>query len=173
MILALRPTALADVGFQLSFGATTAIIAVFDRTFHVRRWIEKMAERFPGPGWCVRYPLGLLVVSAAAQVGTAPFLAYHFNAIYPFALFCNLSAIPLTTVALWTGLCTLPLSWTAVGRPMGFFLGFILRGLIALVEGLSALPGASLCTPSWMGIWIGGLVVYLLLLALYLRGSSS
>jgi competence protein ComEC len=132
-----------------------------------------MAERFPGPGWCVRYPLGLVIVSAAAQAGTAPFLAYHFNALYPLALFCNLSAIPLTTVALWTGLCTLPLSWTVIGRPMGVFLGFILRGLIALVEGLSALPGASLYTPSWMGIWIGGLVVYLFLLALYLRESSS
>lgn len=173
VILALRPTALADVGFQLSFGATTAIIAVFDRTFHMQKWIERMAERFRGPGWCVRYPLGLVIVSAAAQAGTAPFLAYHFNAIYPLALLCNLSAIPLATIALWTGLCTLPLSWTAISRPMGIFLGFILRGLIELVEGLSALPGASLYTPSWMGIWIGGLVVYLFLLALYLRGSSS
>jgi competence protein ComEC len=132
-----------------------------------------MAERFPGPGWCVRYPLGLVIVSAAAQAGTAPFLAYHFNAIYPLALLCNLSAIPLATVALWTGLCTLPLSWTTIGRPMGIFLGFILRGLIELVEGLSALPGASLYAPSWMGIWIGGLVVYLFFLALYLRDSLS
>jgi competence protein ComEC len=173
VVLAIRPTALADVGFQLSFGATAAILFVFDPAFHVQAKIDALAERSPFPAWSVRYPLSLLIVSAAAQAGTAPFLAYHFGAIHPLVLVSNLTAIPLATIALWLGLFTLFLSWTPLIGPLGTLLSSVLRGLIVLVEWLGRLPGAETATPSWMGIWIGGIVCYFFLLALYLRDSSS
>jgi len=173
VILAIRPSALFDVGFQLSFGATAAIIASFDPFFGVGNWINEVAKKAPLPAWCVRYPLGLLVVSAAAQAGTAPFIAYHFRTIHPLVLVANLLVIPLATVALWSGLFALLCSWTPLFTPGGILFGWMLKPLIWVVEKLGGLPFAEFLVPSWMGIWIGGLVLHLFLLALYSRGTLS
>lgn len=172
VILAIRPTVLFDVGFQLSFGATAAIITAFHPVFGVQKRIDALAKRASLPSWCVRYPLGLLLVSAAAQAGTAPFIAYHFGAIYPFVLIANLLVIPLATCALWSGLLTLLLSWSPLVLPARILCSWVLKALIWIVERLGGLPFVVLSVPSWMGIWIGGLVLYLIGLALYLREPS-
>ena len=128
------------------------------------------------PGWTRpvgRYLLLLLITSAAAQAGTAPFLAYHFETIYPLSLIGNLAAIPLATLALWTGLFTLILSPTPLFPLLGRLFAGILDGLIRVVERLAALPGASLPVSGWVGVWIGGMVVYFLLVAIYWRDRSS
>ena len=174
VILALRPTELVSVGFQLSFGATAAILAAFSPGFTVTEWVDGVTSRLPGWTRPVgRYLLLLLITSAAAQAGTAPFLAYHFGTIYPLSLVGNLAAIPLATLALWTGLFTLILFPTPLFPLLGRLFAGILDGLIRVVERLAALPGASLPVPGWVGVWIGGMVVYFLLVAIYWRDRSS
>ena len=173
VILAMRPTALFDVGFQLSFGATAAIIAVFDPTFGVGKSLQDLAERCPLPAWSVRYLLALLVVSLAAQAGTAPFLAVHFGEFHPLLVVANLIVIPLATCALWSGLATLLLSATPLLLPMATLFGWILNALIRIVARLSGLPFAALAVPPWMGIWLGGLVLFCVGVAIYSRGVSS
>ena len=173
VVLALRPAALWDVGFQLSFAATGAILFLFDPMFRVQQRITNLAKQTPLPTRIVSYPLLLVTVSAAAQAGTAPFLAYHFHAFYPFGVIASLMAIPLATLALWGGGIFLLLSWTPLALVAARTLQFVLHCLIAGVKGISSLPGSMLAVPKWMGIWIGGIVCYLLLLAIYVRGSSS
>lgn len=173
VILALRPTALYDIGFQLSFGATAAILFVFNPGLRVQAGINALAERIPIPAWSVRYPLSLLAVSAAAQAGAAPFIAYHFTTIHPLALAGNLIAVPLATIALWLGLLTLFFSFPPLVGPLGTLFSLALRTLIGLVEQLGRLPGAEIRTSPWMGVWIGGIVCYFFLVAIYLRSSSS
>jgi competence protein ComEC len=173
VLLAIRPTALWDVGFQLSFAATGAILFLFDRRFHVQRRLKALAQRSPFPTRIVSYPLTLIAVSAAAQAGTAPFLAYHFLALYPFALIASLVAIPLATLALWGGGMLLLVSWTPLAPWVARGLQLILHGLIVCVRAISNIPGSLLAVPGWSGIWIGGIVVYLFMLAIYVGDSSS
>ena len=174
VLLAIRPTALWSVGFQLSFSATAAILFVFDPRFRVQQRITSLAERIPLPTAVVSYLLLLIAVSAAAQAGTAPFLAYHFHALYPFSLIASLIAIPLATLALWGGgllllVSATPLvpSWTATG------LHLVLHALIVCVSAISSIPGSLLPVPGWIGILVGGIVVYLLMLAIYVCDWSS
>ncbi|SEW14889.1 competence protein ComEC [Cognatiyoonia koreensis] len=85
IVLVLRPEALAGPGFQMSFAATTALVAVF-------RAIRGMDRSLPK--W-VRAPLSVLVSSAVAGLATAPFAAAHFNQVSHFGLVANVLSVPL------------------------------------------------------------------------------
>lgn len=173
VLLAIRPTALWSVGFQLSFSATAAILFLFDPRFNVQRRITALAKRTPLPTALVSYPLLLIAVSAAAQAGTAPFLAYHFHALYPYAIIASLVAIPLATLALWSGGILLIVSSTPLVLWAAAGLHLVLHSLIVCVSAISSLPGSLLSVPEWIGIWIGGLVAYLFMLAIYVCDRLS
>jgi len=97
VLLAAHPGAVADVGFQLSFGATLAIVLL-------------------APGLLAAVPplpwgLGPLIVgSLAAQAALQPFLAFHFHRLSPAALALNLAAVPLSGAVLLLGAAVLPVS---------------------------------------------------------------
>ncbi|MCD6494548.1 ComEC family competence protein [Candidatus Bipolaricaulota bacterium] len=173
VLLAIRPSALWDVGFQLSFAATGAILFLFDPRFRVQQRMTNLAKRAPFPTPIVSYPLVLIGVSAVAQAGTAPFLAYHFHALYPLGLIASLIAIPLATLALWGGGMLLLVSWSPLAPWAAKGLQLVLHWLILSVRAISSIPGSLLAVPAWSGIWIGGIVVYLFMLAIYVRDSSS
>ena len=173
VILAVQPTALADAGFQLSFGATAAILALYSPGFRITQWATRVTEPVPIITRPLRYTLLLLATSAAALAGTAPVLAYHFGMIYPLSLVGNLVAIPLATLALWVGLPALLMSATPAIVLLGAGLRGTLHALIWIVDWLSRLPLAAVAVPAWIGVWIGGMVIYILLVAVYLRDHSS
>ncbi len=173
VILAVQPTALSDAGFQLSFGATAAILGLYSPGFHVIQWATRVTEPIPIIARPLRYTLLLLATSAAALAGTAPILAYQFGMIYPLSLIGNLVAIPLATLALWVGLPALLMSATPAIVLLGAGLRGVLHALIWTVDWLSRLPLAAVAVPAWTGVWIGGMVVYIVLLAIYRRGCSS
>jgi len=95
-LLVYRPSWVGDVGFQLSFGATLAILVI-------------------GPvlvGQIRRLPLRLelaLAASIAAQAALAPLLMAHFNRLAPAAVLMNLVAAPLSSVVLLAGFCAVGL----------------------------------------------------------------
>ena len=90
IVLALRPEALLGPGFQMSFAATTALVAVFG-------WMRDARE--PGaprrvPRWLL--PVVALVVSSlVAGLATAPIAAAHFNRVPHYGLIANLASVPL------------------------------------------------------------------------------
>jgi len=167
VILAFRPNSLWDAGFQLSFSATASIILVCNPEFGLQNWIHRVAERVPFFSKPVRYILTLLVVSVAAQAGTAPVLAYHFGTLYPFVLLSNLIAIPLATCVLWIGLSFSILLLPQLLSPISKMLQFTLSLLIDVVEALSHIPLSALVVPAWMGMWLVGLVFFLFEVAVY------
>jgi competence protein ComEC len=150
VILLLDPEALFEVGFQLSFVATLAIlISVLSVWPAVRDRGRLAAPEFRQEPWGRRlvYWLVLFVlVSLAAQLGVAPVIGYHFHRVYLWgAILGNLVIIPLVTVALWGGILlltasALPISFIAsfLGQLEGLLLGFIIR----LSEFFANLPGA-------------------------------
>ncbi len=89
IVLVMRPEALMGPGFQMSFAATTALVAIFG-------WMRD--GQIPlGPRWA-RGAIAVVVSSAVAGFATAPIAAAHFNAIAQYGLLANLASVPLMGV---------------------------------------------------------------------------
>ena len=88
LVLLMQPEALVGPGFQMSFAATTALVAVFGSLRHFERW--------PGalPGW-VNPVFALVLSSAIAGLATAPIGAFHFNQIAQLGLIANILSVPV------------------------------------------------------------------------------
>nr|WP_135505257.1 ComEC/Rec2 family competence protein [Roseovarius aestuariivivens] len=134
IMLILRPEALLGPGFQMSFAATTALVAVFNA---IRDNGLSM-----GPRW-LRPVLTVVISSGVAGLATAPIAAAHFNQIAHYGLVANLLSVPLMSVLVMPMavvavlLMPIGLDWLAFA-PMGLGLDWIL-GVAARV---SALDGA-------------------------------
>ncbi|WP_195820466.1 ComEC/Rec2 family competence protein [Roseobacter sp. MH60115] len=86
IVLLLRPEALLGPGFQMSFAATTALVAVFG---YMRDHRIGM-----GPKWA-KPVVAVLISSGVAGLATAPIGAAHFNAISHYGLLANLTSVPM------------------------------------------------------------------------------
>jgi hypothetical protein len=112
-------------------------------------------------------------VSAAAQAGAAPIVAWHFGAIHPLALAANLLVVPLAGLALWCGFAAIFLSGAATLRWAIAPLGAVLAGLKAVVVWLARSPLSLVATPKWMAVWLGALVLFAYAAAADSEGGSS
>lgn len=136
IVLCLRPQAMLGPGFQMSFAATTALIAFFG-------WLRD-ADLPKAPGWA-KPVLGVLMSSAIAGLATAPVGAAHFNTLSHYGLIANLVSVPLMGVlvipAAVVALCLAPLGLEAIGlTPMGWGLAWIL-GVARTVSELEGSQG--------------------------------
>ena len=89
IVLVLRPEALTGPGFQMSFAATTGLVAIFG-------WLRS-ADVSLGPKWLAP-AVATVISSAVAGAFTAPIGAAHFNTIAHFGLIANLLSVPLMGV---------------------------------------------------------------------------
>ena len=87
LILTLRPEVLPEPGFQMSFAATTALVAVFS----IVRRLGLMAR---WPKWA-RGVATVILSSAVAGIATAPVAAAHFNRMADFGLVANVVSVPM------------------------------------------------------------------------------
>lgn len=87
IVLAHRPETLLGPGFQMSFAATTALVAVFT-------WVKDIVWLQAWPRW-TRGLTGLVLSSAVAGAATAPFAAAHFNMVAVWGLPANLLTVPV------------------------------------------------------------------------------
>ncbi len=173
VVLAMRPGALHDAGFQLTFAATAAILVAFSPPLDVHRRIRRYAERCGAFHRPAQYLLTLLAASAAAQAGAAPVLAWHFEAIHPLALAANLVALPLAGAGLWCGLAAALASGSCLFPYAAAPLHGVMTALTAIVEALAGIEIVQLRVEPWMGVWLAALVAYTLSLAAYRSVGSS
>ena len=122
IVLVLRPEALSGPGFQMSFAATTALVAVFGL---LRRFDQSYL-----PKW-LRAVGAVFVSSLVAGLATAPFAAAQFNQFAQFGLIANLLSVPLMGVlvmpAAVLAVCLAPLGLSQIGFvPMAWGLRWIL-----------------------------------------------
>ncbi|WP_185960836.1 ComEC/Rec2 family competence protein [Aliiroseovarius halocynthiae] len=90
IVLILTPEALVEPGFQMSFAATTALVAVFS-------WIRERGRDGSArqlPGWA-RGVVTVVISSAVAGLATAPIGAAHFNQVSHYGLVANLLSVPV------------------------------------------------------------------------------
>ncbi|MEL6467029.1 MAG: ComEC/Rec2 family competence protein [Pseudomonadota bacterium] len=134
IVLTLRPEALMGPGFQMSFAATTALVAVFG-------WIRDMEWRL-GPKW-LQPVLGLVISSAVAGLATAPIGAAHFNTMAYYGLLANLASVPLMGVlvipAAVLALVLAPIGLDVVGL---WLMGQGLRWILWVADTVSGFDGA-------------------------------
>lgn len=87
ILLAIYPEAVAEPGFQMSFAATTVLIAGFAA-------LRQLAVTTRLPRWL--RPLAMLVISSSlAGLATAPVAAAHFGRIAEYGLLANILAVPM------------------------------------------------------------------------------
>ena len=133
VMLLWQPAQLFDVGFQLSFAAVAAIVAlhpVFARLLPAR-----LRDSAP-----LRKTFSMVLVSLAATLGTLPILLYHFGHASFAGLVLNLAAIPLTGLALTAGLFMLLFGSVA---PLAALCGMAAEGAARLLL-FTAETGAAL-----------------------------
>ncbi|WP_372605404.1 ComEC/Rec2 family competence protein, partial [Actibacterium sp.] len=88
IVLIVQPESLTEPGFQMSFAATTALVAVFGA-------LRGRGEgRWRPPKWA-QPVLAVVISSAVAGAATAPFAAAHFNQVAQYGLLANLLTVPL------------------------------------------------------------------------------
>lgn len=88
IILVTRPESLTEPGFQMSFAATTALVAAFNG---LRNWPESWWR----PGKVLGAVAAVAFSSAVAGLATAPFSAAHFNQVAQYGLLANITAVPV------------------------------------------------------------------------------
>ncbi|MCF7803509.1 MAG: DNA internalization-related competence protein ComEC/Rec2 [Candidatus Marinimicrobia bacterium] len=92
IILLVNPGELFSLGFQLSFLAVLSIVLLYDR---MQNYLENLGFSLSESPYLVRYTGGLILVSTAAFIGTAPLTSYHFGILPLWGILINLIVIPL------------------------------------------------------------------------------
>jgi competence protein ComEC len=135
VLLAWRPEWIADIGCQLSYAALLSI-ALFQPYF------RDMIKVINPLGSAIR---DLVTVTLAAQVLTAPLVAYHFHRLPLLFLFSNLLVVPLSSLVLLLCILLCACPWlTALTKPLGSLTTVLIHLMNGHVLGMDAVPNASL-----------------------------
>ncbi len=102
-VLLLQPEAVTEPGFQMSFAATAALVALAEIWPRPVREIEA-----PWPiravQTAVTWTAASLAVSFVAGLATGPFAIQHFNRVSTWGLFANLTVAPISSFLMMPGL---------------------------------------------------------------------
>jgi competence protein ComEC len=163
IVLTLRPEALLGPGFQMSFAATTALVAVYGAL---------RGERLSPARWplAARVVGGVALSSLVAGLATAPIGAAHFNQVPHYGLIANVVSVPLMGMVIIPGavlaalLSPFGLGWLGLAV-MSPAIGWILAvaGRVAGWEGAVshvAAPGPAVLPllalgALWLVLWQG------------------
>lgn len=142
VVLAFQPEAVVMPGFQMSFAATAALIALVEvwprRTREISvPWPIATAQR--GVSWLA----AACAASLAAGMATGPFAMQHFNRTAIYGLLANMSAAPIADFimmpALALGAALEPLG---LGGPFLVVAGWGVDAMLAIGHWTAGLPGA-------------------------------
>ncbi len=136
IVLTLRPEALYGPGFQMSFAATTALVAVYgafrQHGISPARW----------PRW-VRVVGGVATSSLIAGLATAPIGAAHFNQVPHYGLVANVVSVPLMGAVIIPGVVLAaimsPFGWEGIGFALA---APAIEWILAVADEVSSWPGA-------------------------------
>lgn len=156
-MLLFSPHLLFDVSFQLSFSAVLAILLL---TPHLQRLLKTDDH-----GVLYRYVANLFILTFAAQIGTLPFVWYHFGVLPLYSLLTNIFVVPLAFVIIALTLLMLLTSFIA---PLRLLFTALLQYITGVMNDgiawVASLPGASLSLPSitaWEALLVALFIVAL------------
>lgn len=134
ILMIVDPYIITKIGFQLSYSAVIAIIALFDPIYKLLAFRHVVADYF----W------KLAVVSIAAQLGTFPLAVHYFNQFPVYFLLTNLFVIPLVWLILNLGIAVFAASIFSsfLSSHLSIGLHYLLVALNGSVEFIHSIPGA-------------------------------
>ncbi|MGO9486672.1 MAG: ComEC/Rec2 family competence protein [Rhodomicrobium sp.] len=163
-ILIVLPDSLIDLSFQMSFAATAALIAGYERFGRYLHFDAKnVRERLL---WQPVYIVGgTLLTTATAGLAVEPFSAYHFHNLTPYSALGNL--LGLTPI----DLLFMPAMIVAlIAMPFGLdewplkVMGLGVDSMMAVAKWVASFPGSQIVVPGfpyaalsvmiWGGIWL-------------------
>ena len=157
ILLVARPVSITEPGFQMSFAAVAALIAVAE-------W-EAGRERLHLHGWLYRHVRGIAMTSLVASLATLPFAIFYFGRATHYAVLGNLLAMPvmglvvmpmaaLSVAAMPLGLEHTPLAAMGWGIDIMLSLGRFVSNLPGAVTLTAAFPLAALIWIALGGLWL-------------------
>jgi competence protein ComEC len=163
IVLIIRPESLVEAGFQMSFAATTALVATFD-------WLRGQAwwRETQGHSWrFVRPVIGVAATSTIAGIATAPISAFHFNIMSQYGLIANVLAVPamglmVMPAAVMAGLGSL----VGLAAPALWLMDAGIGYILAIAEFVAGLEGSVRAVPAgpWQSLALiasGGVILVL------------
>ncbi|MDP8916446.1 MAG: ComEC family competence protein [Pseudomonadota bacterium] len=142
VVLAMHPEAVAQPGFQMSFAATTALVALAER------WPRAVREiNTPWPIAAVQRAAGWAAAAAAvsfvAGLATGPFAIQHFNRMASYGLLANMATAALSSFVIMPALALgAALEAFGLGAPFLAVAGWGTAMMLRLAETVSSWPGA-------------------------------
>ena len=162
LVLLWRPEALTGPGFQMSFAATTALVAAFG-VLRGEPWTRGRAFRIAG---------GLILSSLVAGLATAPFAAAHFNRIAHYGLVANLASVPVMSfVVMPAAVAAALLAPLGLAGPALWLMDRGLAWILAVAREIATWPGAQSHVPA-PGPWVLPLLALGALWALAWQGRA-
>jgi competence protein ComEC len=157
LLLLWRPESVTEPGFQMSFAAVAALIAVAE-------W-EQRRERLVPHGTLYRYLRGIFLTSLVGSIATMPFAIFTFDRATHYAVLGNLLAMPvmgfvvmpsaaLGVMTMPFGLETIPLHVMGWGIDVMLAMGRFVSGLSGAVTVSRAWPVGALAAMSLGGLWL-------------------
>jgi competence protein ComEC len=142
-VMLVAPEAVVHPSFQMSFAATLALIAAYERGIP---WMTAGADTPLGARvalWGGREIVALIVVSLAAGTATLPYVGYHFHRLGPYGVLANLLAMPVISILVMPAgllaLIALPFGFDA---PLWRLMGVGIEWMIWVAQFVAGLPGA-------------------------------
>ena len=159
ILLIIDPFQLMNIGFQLSYLSVAGIVLIHPLINNLWKPKNKIFHLF----W------GLTTVSIAAQLVSSPLSLYYFHQFPNYFIFTNYIAIPLSSVAIYTGMLTLitsPIVWLSHQSALLFFGSIALLNNCILFFGqlpYASVKNISLTFPEILTIYTFLLMIYLLI----------
>ena len=113
IVTALQPESVVSPGFQMSFSAAGALIAIYD--------LQRVRQS--GRTWYQRivvFVIGVAAASLTASLATAPFAAFHFNRVAALSIPANMAVAPI--ISFWSAPSAALAGIAAPLQADGFFL---------------------------------------------------
>lgn len=162
-ILVVSPLTLFDTGFQLSFLSVCGIVLFVPC---MKNWLPERLRRYT----IVNGLWQMTIVSIAAQLSTAPLVAYIFHQFATCFLLTNWVVVPCATLILYLIVAAVLLSWSIVAQQaVGGLLSWLISTMNAFLSWVSSLPAASLTGlhPSVVQVVVMYLLVAVVWLTIY------
>jgi competence protein ComEC len=142
-VMLIVPEAVIHPSFQMSFAATLALIATYERGIP---WIATAPETPLGARialWGAREITVLVTASLVAGLATTPYAAYHFHRMAPYGVIANLLAMPIiSALSMPAGLLALVAMPFGFDAPLWRLMGVGIDWMVAVAMWVANLPGA-------------------------------
>jgi len=143
VVLVFAPQAVVHPSFQMSFAATLALIAGYEKGAVKLHGRADSSFGARAALWGVNEIIALVFASLLAGLATTPYAAYHFHRMAPYGVLANLLAMPV--VSAWVmpmgilGVIAMPFGFDA---PCWRLMGYGIEWMDTVALWVASLPGA-------------------------------